>query len=487
MIGKDSKVVLIDSHSFQMNARGTLHLCEVGVPHFTPPELQSMSSFAGFTRTPNHDNSGLALLIFHALFGGRHPYAGVPLKNGVGDALETNIKNFNYAYARDGQSRGIAPPPRSIPLSMLPDGVEAMFHQAFTERGAQAVRPSAQQWVAALDSIRGKLKKCSASAMHVYSNHLTQCPWCGLEKQGVIYFVDLGAVDTPVSTGFVLTQAWAAIQAVPAPPTLNIPSPSSFSITAQPLPSNIPSGGTIVFYKLLAICLGVVVATVVPILGVLLGFVGWFMASSAGSPERSAERSRRDSIRQTTKQAYDQLVERAKRDAGLNNFQVKRAGFAKLRDRYQALPQDEKLELDQLHSTARKRQKQRFLAGCFIDNATISGIGPARKTALRSFGIETAADVARIRVMQAPGFGDSMTRAVTDWKASCERKFVFNAANAVSAADRNAVRAKFLAYRIAIEKVLARGPTELQALHQHAVAQMAMLQPQLEKASKNLA
>ncbi len=64
MVGRDSKVVLIDSDSFQINANGTLHLCEVGVSHFTPPELQTLPSFVGFERTANHDNFGLALLIF---------------------------------------------------------------------------------------------------------------------------------------------------------------------------------------------------------------------------------------------------------------------------------------------------------------------------------------------------------------------------------------------------------------------------------------
>ena len=125
MVGRDSKVALIDSDSFQINARGTLHLCGVGVSHFTPPELQSLSTFDGFNRTTNHDNFGLALLIFHLLFGGRHPFSGVPLRRGVGDALETDIKKFRYAYARDNQSRGISPPPRSIAVSMLPgpDGV----------------------------------------------------------------------------------------------------------------------------------------------------------------------------------------------------------------------------------------------------------------------------------------------------------------------------------------------------------------------------
>lgn len=490
MVGKDSKVVLIDSDSFQVNARGTLHLCEVGVSHFTPPELQALSSFDGFTRTTNHDNFGLALLIFHVLFGGRHPYSGVPLKNGVGDALETDIKHFRYAYARDSQSRGIGPPPRSIPLSMVPDAMETMFHQAFAERGSQGGRPAAQQWVAALDGIRGHLKKCGASSMHVYPDHLGKCPWCALEQQGVAYFIDLGTTFAPTSTGFVLTQVWAVIQAVPAPPTLNVPSPSGLTVTAQALPSNVPGEGAVTLYRVLAVGIGIAIAVAAPkamFWGIVVGVVGWFMAGSVGSSERSAERARRSSLLQTAKQEYDRLVERAQREAGPAGFLAKRAELSKLRDEHQALPQAEKHELDKLHSTAHERQKHKFLDTCFIDSATISGVGLARKAALRSFGIETAADVSRNKVMQIRGFGESLTRAVTDWRASCERRFVFNAANAVSAADRNAVRSKFGARKVSIEAALARGANELQQFRQRAASEVLALQPQLEGAAMKLA
>lgn len=121
LAGVDSKVILIDCDSFQVNARGDVHLCEVGVSHFTPPELQSMQSFQGVRRTFNHDNFGLALLVFHILFGGRHPYAGVPLTKGAGESLESDIKAFRFAYAKDASARGIAPPrTRSQFLSSLP-------------------------------------------------------------------------------------------------------------------------------------------------------------------------------------------------------------------------------------------------------------------------------------------------------------------------------------------------------------------------------
>lgn len=490
LVGRDSKVVLIDSDSFQVNARGTMHLCEVGVSHFTPPELQTLSSFDGFRRTTNHDNFGLALLIFHVLFGGRHPYSGVPLRSGVGDALETDIKNFRYAYARDNQTRGFNPPPRSIPVSMLPDAMESMFHFAFTEKGASGARPTAPQWVAALDSVRSRLKKCSASGIHVYPDHLASCPWCSLERMGVAYFIDLGTTYTQTSTGFVLAQVWAVIEAVPAPPPLSIPSPSNFTVTAQALPTGVPGAGTITFYRLLAVGIGIAIMVAAPkamFWGIVVGFIGWFVAGNVGSSERAAERSCRSAAKQAAKKEYDELVERAQRDAGTAGFQSKRAEMSKLRDEYQALPQAERHELDQLHSTAHERQKQKFLDTFFIDSASISGVGPTRKAALRSFGIETAADVSRNKVMQVRGFGEGLTRAMTDWKASCERRFVFNASNAVSTADRDAVRGKFGARKVKIEAALTRGAGELQSFRQRASSQMAMLKPQLEAAARKLA
>ena len=72
---KNALVVLIDCDSFQVNTNGRCYPCEVGVPLYTPPELQK-KSFRELIRTRNHDRFGLAILIFQLLFVGRHPYAG---------------------------------------------------------------------------------------------------------------------------------------------------------------------------------------------------------------------------------------------------------------------------------------------------------------------------------------------------------------------------------------------------------------------------
>lgn len=490
MVGRDSTVVLIDSDSFQINARGTLHLCEVGVPHFTPPELQTLPSFNGFTRTPNHDNFGLALLLFHVLFGGRHPYSGVPLRSGVGDALEKDIKSFRYAYARDNQARGFNPPPRSVPTSMLPDAMESMFYQAFTEIGGAGARPSAKQWVSALDSLRSRLKKCDTSSMHVYPGHLGSCPWCTLESQGVVYFIDLGTTFTQAASGFVLSRAWGLIQTIPAPPPLNLPGPAGVSVVPKPLPLGIPGEGTATFYKLIAVVISVGIFVAAPALWFIalgVAWFGWSVAGNVGGPERTAERDKRKTVLEAARREYEILASVARRDAGADGFHARRTQLEKLKGEYEKLPVEEQRDIDQLQLTAHQRQLEKFLNTCFIDMASIPGIGPSRKAALSSFGIETAADINKNRVMNLRGFGEGLTSSLLDWKASCERRFKFNPAGAVSQLDKNLVHAKYAAKRASLESALSAAPAELQQIRQQAATHRTFLMPKLQEAAKQFA
>lgn len=107
--------------------------------------------------------------------------------------------------------------------------------------------------------------------------------------------------------------------------------------------------------------------------------------------------------------------------------------------------------------------------------------------ALRSFGIETAADVTRRSVKQVRGFGDHLTRAVIDWKASCERRFVFRPNEAVTPVDRQAVMAKMTAKRHQLESALTVGATELQRFRLHAPARTMPLMEPLRQAAEKLA
>ncbi|KIF83050.1 hypothetical protein [Noviherbaspirillum autotrophicum] len=490
MVGSDSKVILIDCDSFQINANGALHLCEVGVSHFTPPELQGLPSFHGVKRSANHDNFGLALLIFHLLFGGRHPFSGVPQTKEAGEALESDIKAFRYAYARDAQTRGMLPPPKAISMGLVPDSMQAMFEQAFTERGAAGARPSAQQWVAALDVLRTRLKKCSTAPIHVYPDHLAQCPWCALEQQGIVYFVDLGTAVTATASGFVLAKVWALIEAVPPPPPISLPNIDSSSVTPNPLPAGISSEEKITAIKVSVLVIAFVLFLAMPKAWLLWGIAAvilWNAVGSSNSPERIAEKNKRNNTLMAAERAYQTLADRLRKEAGPEGFNQRKKQLSDLRNEYQGLPAREKAELDMLHQTAEQRQKQKFLDRHFIDAATIPGVGPAKKAALRSFGIETAADVDWHKVRAVKGFGDVLTRAVVDWRKACERKFVFNPSQAVTETDRNAVRGKILARKKVIEAALSAAPAELQRMRQEANGKITAIQPQLHAAANALA
>ena len=73
-------------------------------------------------------------------------------------------------------------------------------------------------------------------AMHVYPAHLTDCPWCTLDNQGVIYFIDLGEEVITTGGDFVLAKVWAMVMASVAPPALQLPLPDHFQPTGRPLP-----------------------------------------------------------------------------------------------------------------------------------------------------------------------------------------------------------------------------------------------------------
>ena len=100
---------LIDCDSFQINHEQQVYGCDVGVPHFMAPELQEKTSFRGLVRHANQDCFGLAILIFHLLLMGRHPYAGVRADR-ADRSLEQSIAEFAYAFADDAALFATLPP-----------------------------------------------------------------------------------------------------------------------------------------------------------------------------------------------------------------------------------------------------------------------------------------------------------------------------------------------------------------------------------------
>lgn len=490
-VSNKATIVLIDTDSYQINEDGHLHLCEVGVSHFTPPELQGMS-FKGITRTANHDNFGLALLIFHLLFGGRHPYAGVPQRDGVGESLEDNIKNLRFAYSRTASQRLLTSPPNSLPLSLVPDRVTKMFEAAFTEEGRSGCRPTASHWLDALDDVRKGFKTCSQTKIHVFSNHLRDCPWCEFEGRGIIYFVSAtiyaaGPTNIPINIG----QVWMAISNLKEPPEIIIPTVGNLNATPTPLPAGYVSQAARLVMTVVLVVGLFIAANFIPNkplgLYIIAGFgalVGiWKWRADISNQTRSTRRS----VRQAAKEAYDCAVEALRREAGPRGFTSKREALRKLKEEFDQLPAREQREISTLQSTAEKRQKQKYLESFYIDKANLYGIGPAKRAALQSFGIETAADVEWNKIRNINGFGDVLTHTLVDWRKGLERNFRFNPSQAVTKTDVDAIKQAVQARRQQIERQLRTGLQELQQFASRQEQTVRRHQPILQAAAQQLA
>jgi DNA-binding helix-hairpin-helix protein with protein kinase domain len=212
----------------------------------------------------------------------------------------------------------------------------------------------------------------------------------------------------------------------------------------------------------------------------------WVTVDDLGN-KRKAERVKRQKARDAAQQVYDQMVARVQQEISPEAFSKKKQELIRLRDEYRHLPEREKTEIANLHATAEARQKHQFLERQFLDTVSISGVGSTKKAALRSFGIETAADVTWNKVIAVKGFGEVLTRAVVDWRKACERRFVFNPRLGATEADKNSIRAQIANRKRILEITLNAGPAQLQHLRQDMINKVNALNPLLQAASQKLA
>ena len=157
------------------------------------------------------------------------------------------------------------------------------------------------------------------------------------------------------------------------------------------------------------------------------------------------------------------------------------------RNQWQNLPQLRAQRMAQLQNKLREQQLETHLDGFHIARAHISDIGPGRKAILQSYGIETAADVERHKILNVPGFGPAMTRRLTDWRRSVERNFRFDPTRGVEPRRISALDAEIATLKKKLEEELSSGPVELLKVRRQAEQRLAALGTELEQAIKQLA
>jgi DNA-binding helix-hairpin-helix protein with protein kinase domain len=240
LVSDKATSTLIDCDSFQIVTATKKYLCQVGTPEYTPPELRGVR-FDCVDRTPNHDNFGLAVLLFQILFMGRHPFSG--RYHGTGDMpLERAIGEYRFAYSTHITLTKMEPPPAAPLLTDFPSYIGQAFETSFGRAGLNG-RPTAAAWVSLLESVEKELIECTGDSSH---HHVRgkPCPWCRMEQSipgFVVFFSSQTAIFIPTHVD--LAQITAELSGI------RDPGPAPALQTLIVIPNNLspaaPPGGLI--------------------------------------------------------------------------------------------------------------------------------------------------------------------------------------------------------------------------------------------------
>ena len=462
-VGDRATVRLIDCDSYQIMINGSRWFCEVGTPTHQPPELQNVHSYKGIIRTPNHDNFGLAVIIFQMLFMARHPFSGQFL--GAGEMpMERAISEYRFAYGSDAAAMQMQPPPASLGLDGVTRDVTLLFEQAFSRQGSQANgRPTARKWVAALEHLEAHLKKCSLNPGHQFVDSLAKCPWCDIEAATGVPLFTVTLVGS-AHPGFTIADFWGKVSSVPNPgPPPVLPRIEGRTVSLSPAAMELQQAG----WK----------ARLASGLFAFVGGTGRIHTLKKDIEKKAADARTR----------WRNIENNWATDRGSKDFSDQLQQLQDLRSQYDALVQKRLQALQQLEANKYRIQLHAHLDACRISYARIRGIGDARKATLQSYGIETAADITDQRVLAVPGFGPVAMNNLKNWRNQQERRFRFDPNKGVDQAAKNAVERQILAEKIDLERKLNEGLSKLTVSSHHILTRRHTLLAQAEDAAQDLA
>ncbi|MDP1826685.1 MAG: SH3 domain-containing protein [Archangium sp.] len=456
---RDYTVSLIDCDSFQIRSPSRVFVCEVGVPLYTPPELQG-KTLKNVERTPNHDRFGLAVLVFQLLFLGRHPFFGRFTGHGEMPP-ERAIRELRFAYGRRAAQFQMLPPPFSLPLTFLPPPLVDAFERAF-EGGAQ--RPTAEDWRSGLQTLLRTMGSCSRDPSHRFPTTQAQCPWCATEAQGGPAFfvaIQVGNAAVFVCRAADLDDLIAQLGNLAVVDRQEPQPPTGLVVTPRPLPITAIEGAGLArraFFIVSAALALVTVGVWLVVFGALtlgsaiagtslavfvVALLVLLFAQRSGElagvvDERKAALSNAEQASAELKLRWQTLVMRFE-----TTEREVRSKIDVIRREYGGLQQQHDAENRRLNDDKETSQRREFLRSKFIASYEIKGIKAGRRAALRTYNIETALDVLTLNVQQVPGFGPKLRSTLVGWAKALESNFRFDARKGVSQSELRALVGRY--------------------------------------------
>lgn len=489
LVSDKACVRLIDCDSFQVRAGGELYYCEVGVAHFTPPELQNSENFR-IERTQNQDNFGLAILIFQLLFLGRHPYAGVYA--GKEDMpIEKAIAEFRFAYGKQAKLKGMSPPPNAVGPWIIPDPIARLFEQAFSEAGARGGRPAAGDWWDVLDPFEGHLRRCTHEKVHYHYVGLSACPWCRLEEvSGVLIFLSSDAI-----TKIDIRREWQRVEAIAPPGPIPAIDPGLYAPRPAPLPPALERA--LLFRKIRQLAGAALAAGGLVLMGLsdfsvdsqitciifLLAAVALFLFPGKDTEEKKRRWQNLDNARYMWKLWGKKWNE----EAGEGAFSSQLARLRELKYKFEEIERQYRSSLAGLEGSVKERQLQAYLKRYPVDRNTLPRLGAALLDTMRAAGIVTAADITPAALRRVPRLDPMIVGELLSWRDRLEKAFLFDPAKGVERSDVRALVHRYQPMLRPVERELLQGIARLARIQQDVTKKRLLLRSQVEKRAQELA
>jgi DNA-binding helix-hairpin-helix protein with protein kinase domain len=484
LIGHDGTVVLIDCDSFQIRDRIRIYSCDVGVPLFTAPELQGRR-FRGLRRSANHDAFGLAVLLFHLLFGGRHPFAG---RHASGEMpIERAIAESRFAYGSASATLGVSAPPGTLSLHAFGPRIAGLFERAFATPGS-ADRPAATEWVEALHELEQELAPCSASRLH-FHHRASTCCWCEVESRTGVRLFGAQPAGTESSGAAALEVLWNAIVAVPRPaPVAAFPTPPK----QKPAPHYEDGLGKYprILISWLLVLFAVLCLLMNPGEHLFLAFTVFLSAVVLRSPTsqkmiRRAMKTERKA--ELAEYHWQSMTARWNRECTSKRFDEMLAHLEDARQKLADLPKSREAQILNLERTKAREQRKRYLRGFRIAETSFQNITPKEIAALARLGIETAADVARGIPRPQPVLSEAAATELLAWCRACETEFRLDPDEPPDPSDIARIDELFQSRRELLVAHLRDGPALLRRKLEEISLARARLQKPVDEAWKALA
>lgn len=466
VIARDATVRLIDCDSYHLNAPERSFLCEVGVSTHTPPELQG-KSLREIVRTENHDNFGLAVLIFQLLFMGRHPFSGKFLGEGE-NTLENSIRKRRFAYGEDAPERQMRQPPGTLPLDAVSPAVAALFRRAFLDIEN---RPTAREWADALDALENDLRECGFNQSHFYWSGLEKCAWCALEAETAVLFFPArfneNYVADPNSDLVTIGRLIDAIK----PPDVPSELPVKVSGGAPDLPASPQIAEAVAeFNRNLAIylvALSVAIIFVITFFGsaIFSTVILFFYACSAvikSLTETAKEEAQ--TVFDSASRNLEKFRKEWKKLASKEVFTTAQVELKKAVVEYKNLPAARAAKFKELENEFRQRQLIFYLKGFPLRRAGIKNLTEAQIKELNKVQIVSADDISPAHFRRVPYFSPLMKNRLLVWRKELENKFDFKLSEQTRRLIEEKIGAEFDAKRNRLEAEIRNGLPRLQRL-----------------------